>query len=97
MRCLEENGILSLRRCVDYAIAKSKRVYSLFSRRTSTGRFRCISGVGMLIKSHLYISQGLDNASVTARTVSFIDHMRSMCAFVFEVQRASDLSFARQQ
>ena len=55
------------------------------------GRFRVIKYVGMFLNLHLHISHGLTDVIVTARTVSFIDHVWSMSVFVFQIEKAFDL------
>ena len=56
-----------------------------------TGRLRVIASVCMFINSHLHFPRGLTNVTVTARTVSFVDNMRSVSIFVFEVAKAFNL------
>ena len=41
----------------------------------------------MFSNSHLHISHGLGDVTVTATTLSFIDHMCSMSVFVFQIEK----------
>ena len=45
----------------------------------------------MFLYSHLHVSHGLADVTVTARTVSFKDHMCLMSVFVFQIEKAFDL------
>ena len=45
----------------------------------------------MFLNSHLHISHGLADVTVTARTVSFVDHIWPMSVFVFQIEKAFDL------
>ena len=47
----------------------------------------------MFINSHFHISYGLTDVIVTTRTVPFVDNMRSVNAFVFEIEKTFNLSY----
>ena len=46
----------------------------------------------MFINSHFHIPHGLTDLIVTTRTVPFVDNMRSVNVFVFEIEKTFNFS-----
>ena len=46
----------------------------------------------MFTNSHFHIPHGFTDVIITARTVPFIDNMRSVNVFVFKVEKTFNLS-----